>query len=197
MKGEGRLDRQLEFGVRLDALKSVERMTSLIGGVRRENSAEHSWHVAVLATLLFEYAPDGVNLPRVITMLLLHDVVEIEAGDTFCFDEDGNRDREERERRAADRLFGLLPEDQGALLRAAWDEFEEGRTPEARFAVALDRFQGLLQNYGNQGGTWRLHDVSRSRVLERMAPIRKGAPALWPTVLAVLDEVEEEGGPLG
>jgi putative hydrolase of HD superfamily len=187
----------LEFVRRLDELKSVERMTSLIGESRQENSAEHSWHVALMAPLLSEYAPDGIDLPRVVTMLLLHDVVEIEAGDTFCFDEAGNHDREERERRAADRLFGLLPEDQATLLRATWAEFEEGRTGEARFAVALDRFQGLLQNYHNRGGTWRIHRVSRARVLERMAPIREGAPALWPTVLAVLDEVEEEGGPLG
>ena len=197
MKRAGRLDRQLEFAVRLDELKSVERMTSLIGEARRENSAEHSWHVAVLATLLSEHAPEGVDIPRVVTMLLLHDVVEIEAGDTFCFDEEANRDKEDRERRAADRLFGLLPDDQATPLRATWEEFEDGRTPEARFAVALDRFQGLLQNYHNRGGTWRLHDVARVRVLERMAPIREGAPGLWPTVLAILDEVEEMGGPLG
>jgi putative hydrolase of HD superfamily len=194
---ERRLGRQLEFVARLDELKSVERMTSVIGESRRENSAEHSWHVALMAALLGEYAPNGIDLPRVVTMLLLHDVVEIEAGDTFCFDETGNHDREDRERRAADRLFGLLPEDQGALLRATWEEFEEGRTAEARFAVALDRFQGLLQNYHNAGGTWRLHKVARERVLKRMEPIREGAPSLWPTVLAVLDEVEEEGGPLG
>lgn len=187
----------MAFAVRLDELKSVERMTSLIGETRRENSAEHSWHVALMAVLLAEHAPEGIDLARVVTMLLLHDVVEIEAGDTFCFDDQANHGREERERQAADRIFGLLPEDQAEGLRSAWDEFEEGRTAEARFAVALDRFQGLLQNYHNRGGTWRIHRVSRARVLERMAPIREGAPTLWPTVLAVLDEVEEEGGPLG
>ncbi len=197
MSDVSRLGRQLEFVARLDELKSVERMTSIIGESRRENSAEHSWHVALMAALLAEYAPGGIDLSRVVTMLLLHDVVEIEAGDTFCFDDTANHDREERERQAADRIFGLLPEDQAVRLRATWDEFEEGRTGEARFAVALDRFQGLLQNYHNRGGTWRLHSVARARVLERMAPIQDGAPALWPTVLAVLDEVEKEGGPLG
>jgi putative hydrolase of HD superfamily len=190
------LDRQLEFVAQLDGLKRVTRMTSVIGESRLENSAEHSWHVALMAPLLLEYAPEGIDLLRVVRMLLLHDVVEIDAGDTFCFDDEGNGTKADREQAAADRLFGLLPPDQTQDLRATWEEFEEGRTGEARFAVALDRFQGLLQNYHNGGGTWRIHGVSRDRVLERMDPIREGAPGLWPVVLAVLDEVEADG-PLG
>ncbi len=193
MNQQDRLERQLAFIAELDKLKSVLRMTSVIGGSRRENSAEHSWHLAVMALLLAEYAPVTVDLGRAMTMLLVHDIVEIDAGDTFAFDEDGNADKAERERRAARRLFGLLPEDQGERLRRCWEEFERGDTPESRFAVALDRFQGLLQNYHNEGGTWRLHGISRERILERMAPIREGAPRLWSVVLAVLDEIEESG----
>jgi putative hydrolases of HD superfamily len=184
-----RLDRQLRFIAELDKLKSVERMISLIGGARRENSAEHSWHLAVMAPLLAEYAPAGLDLARVMTMLLVHDVVEIDAGDTFAFDAAGAADQRERERRAAARLFGLLPADQTDELRGCWDEFEARNTPEARFAVAMDRFQGLLMNRGNGGGTWKIHAISREQVLQRMAPIREGAPALWSVVLEVLDEV--------
>jgi putative hydrolase of HD superfamily len=188
-----RLDAQLRFIAELDKLKSVERMISLIGGARRENSAEHSWHLAVMAPLLAEYAPEELDIARVMTMLLVHDVVEIDAGDTFAFDDVGALDQHERESRAAERLFGLLPEDQALELRGCWDEFEERSTGEARFAVALDRFQGLLMNWSNRGGTWMIHGITRAQVLERMAPIRDGAPELWGVVLTVLDEVGPEG----
>jgi putative hydrolases of HD superfamily len=184
-----RLDRQLRFIAEMDKLKGVERMISLIGGARRENSAEHSWHLAVMAPLLAEYAPAALDLARVVIMLLVHDIVEIDAGDTFAFDAAGAVDKDERERRAAARLFGLLPADQAGELRGYWDEFEARKTPEARFAVAMDRFQGLLMNRGNGGGTWKIHAITREQVLQRMAPIREGAPALWSVVLAVLDQV--------
>lgn len=186
---ETRLQRQLRFVVELDKLKRVDRMISLVGGARRENSAEHSWHLAAMAPLLAEYAPEKLDLARVMTMLVVHDVVEIDAGDTFAFDKAGAVDQHERESRAAGRLFGLLPADQADELRGCWDEFEARNTPEARFAVALDRFQALLMNRGNHGGTWKIHGITREEVLERMAPIREGAPALWDVVLAVLDEV--------
>jgi putative hydrolase of HD superfamily len=184
-----RLDRQLRFIAEIDKLKGVERMISVIGGARRENSAEHSWHLAVMAPLLAEYAPAAIDIARVVIMLLVHDIVEIDAGDTFAFDTVGAADKDERERRAAARLFSLLPADQADELRAYWDEFEAGNTAEARFAVAMDRFQGLLMNRGNAGGTWKIHDISRDRVMQRMAPIRDGAPELWSAVLQVLDEV--------
>jgi putative hydrolase of HD superfamily len=184
-----RLQSQLRFIAEIDKLKNIERMISIIGGMRRENSAEHSWHLATMAPLLAEYAPEGTDVLRVQTMLLIHDIVEIDAGDTFAFDAELAADQHERERRAAERLFGLLPEDQGAELRECWLEFERGDTPEARYAVALDRFQALLMNRGNGGGTWKIHGISREQVLDRMAPIRDAAPALWNVVLAVMDEV--------
>lgn len=186
---DNRLDRQLHFLSEIDKLKSIQRMISIIGGERRENSAEHSWHLATMAHLLAEYAPDGVDVLRAQTMLLIHDIVEIDAGDTFAFDAEGAVDQHAREQVAARRLFGLLPDDQAEHLRACWDEFERRDTPEARFAVALDRFQALLMNRGNKGGTWKIHGISREQVLDRMAPIRDGAPALWTVVLQVLDEV--------
>jgi putative hydrolase of HD superfamily len=184
-----RMHRQLDFIVEMDKLKHVLRRTSVIGESRLENSAEHSWHLAVMAALLAEYAPGKVDLERTLTMLLVHDVVEIDAGDTFAFDAAANADKEERERRAAERLFGLLPPDQAERLRGLWDEFEAGETPEARFANALDRFHALLQNLHNDGGTWKTHGISRERIFVRMDPIREGAPALWPYVLRVVDEV--------
>lgn len=197
MQPSDRLARQLDFLRELDGLKQIERMTSLIGESRRENSAEHSWHVATMAPLLVEYAPEEVDLVRVMKMLLVHDVVEIDAGDTFCFDEAAHEDKEERERRAAARIFGLLPTDQRDELRTCWEEFEAGGTADARFAVALDRFAGFLQNWHNDGGTWRIHDVARGRILERMAPIEHGAPALWPVVLEVVEEVTRREGNTG
>ncbi|MFQ5536150.1 MAG: HD family hydrolase [Gemmatimonadota bacterium] len=186
---QARLTRQLTFLREIDKLKLVERRISVMGGSRLENSAEHSWHLGVMVPLLGEYAPEGADPERAMRMLLIHDVVEVDAGDTFCFDAEANRDKAERETEAARRLFGLLPADQGAELRALWDEFEAGETPTARFANALDRFQGLLMNHANGGGTWIEHGITRERILARMDPIREGAPALWPHVLAVVEEV--------
>jgi putative hydrolase of HD superfamily len=140
-----------------------------------------------MVPLLAEYAPAEVDVAKVMKMLLIHDVVEIDAGDTFCFDEEANLDKEEREIRAADRLFGLLPDDQAADVRALWDEFEAGETTEAAFANAMDRLQGLLMNYGNGGGTWLKYGITRAQVLKRMDPIREGAPEIWPFVLEVVD----------
>lgn len=183
-----RLDRQLRFVVELDRLKNTLRQTSLIDGSRRENSAEHSWHLAAMAVVLAEHSDEGVDLLRVLTMLLIHDVVEIDAGDTFCYDAAASLGREERERRAAERLFGLLPEEQGIRFRALWEEFEAGGTPDARFAVALDRLQPLLQNVHGAGGSWRAHGIRRDQVLARMEPIRTGIPRAWPIVERAVDE---------
>jgi len=186
---EDRLNSQLAFLAELDKLKLVQRRTSVMGESRLENTAEHSWHLGVMAPVLAEYAPARVDVERAMRMLLVHDVVEIDAGDTFAFDPDAHHDKEEREQAAAERLFGLLPEDQAADYRALWDEFEARETPEALFANALDRFQGLLQNVHNDGGTWKKYGVTRDKILERMAPIREGAPALWPWVVRMMDGV--------
>lgn len=166
----------------------------MIDRSRLENSAEHSWHLGVMAVTLAEYAPAGTDIGRVVEMLLVHDVVEIDAGDTFAFDAAANIDKEERETRAAERIFGLLPDDDALRLRALWDEFEEGETPTARFANALDRFQGLSMNDApGDGGTWRLHGITSSQVLERMAPIQSGAPALWPVVVDAVQRAVRAG----
>ena len=189
-----RLDRQLQFVRELDRLKGVLRRTSLIDRSRRENSAEHSWHLATMALALGEYAPAGTDLARAIELLLVHDVVEIDADDTFAFDAAGNVDKAARETAAAERLFGLLPEDIGRQFRARWDEFEAGVTKEARFANALDRFQALVQNdAAGDGGTWFAHGVSRDAVLRRMAPIETGAPGLWPAVLDAIARAAAAG----
>lgn len=192
-EGADRLARQLGFIAELDKLKRVLRQTSLLDSSRRENSAEHSWHLALMAVVLAEYAPAGVDVLHSVKMLLIHDVVEIDAGDVFCYDAGANVGKEEREARAASRLFGLLPEEQARELRALWDEFEAGTTTEAHFAIALDRLQPLLQNYHNQGGTWKEHGITPDQVLRRMQPIRAGAPDLWPYVTQVVEEVRRAG----
>lgn len=187
------LERRLRFLVEADRLKAVLRRTRLVDGSRHENSAEHSWHLALMAVLLADQAGAAVDLSRVLPMLLVHDVVEIDAGDTFCYDAGANLDKDARENAAAARLFGLLPEDDGLRLRALWDEFEAGETDDARFAVALDRMQPLLLNFHGGGGSWREHGVTRQQVMRRMEPIRAGAPALWPVVAEVIDRACAEG----
>lgn len=188
-----RLAQQLHFITEVDRLKGILRQTRLMDASRRENSAEHSWHLAVMATVLLEYAPPDTDLTRVLEMLVLHDVIEIEAGDTFAFDVQANLGKSVREQVAAAAIFGLLPDDLKIRLRGLWEEFESGATNEARFANALDRLQPLLHNYHTQGGTWRAHHVSRDRVLERMRPIEHGAPPLWPYVLQLIDDAQQQG----
>jgi putative hydrolase of HD superfamily len=191
---ETRLDQQIAFLKEIDRLKSIERRTALIDRSRLENAAEHSWHLAMMALVLAEHAPAGTDPLRALRMVLVHDLVEIDAGDTFAFDISAHKDKTEREAAAADRLFALLPPDLEGELRALWDEFEAGTTPDARFAVALDRFSGLLQNWGGaDGGTWRRHAVTYDAVVRRMTPIRTGVPALWPIVTRVIEEATAAG----
>jgi putative hydrolase of HD superfamily len=191
---DDRLARQVTFLREIDQLKTVCRRTAVGDRSRLENSAEHSWHIATMAITLAEHAPAGTDIDRVVRMLLVHDIVEIDAGDTFAYDPAGYDDKTARERAAADRLFGLLPGDVGAAHRALWEEFEAGETPSSKFANALDRFSGLLQNTANDdGGTWRSHRVSREAVLRRMEPIREGLPALWPVVLDAIEKATAAG----
>jgi putative hydrolase of HD superfamily len=190
---DARTERQLAFVLEVDRLKGVLRQTRVLQGERQENSAEHSWHLALCAMLLAEHAPPGTELLRVLKMVLVHDVVEIDAGDAFAYDVAVNVGKEDRERLAAERIFGLLPAELAEELQALWMEFEEGATPDARFAVAMDRFQPLLLNFQGMGGSWRYHSVTHDRVLVRMAPIQEGAPTLWPVVLRLLDEAVARG----
>ncbi|WP_423226178.1 HD domain-containing protein [Candidatus Amarolinea aalborgensis] len=188
-----RLQRQVEFILEIDKLKTVLRQTYLMDGSRRENSAEHTWHLTVMALVLSEYANTPVNLLQVLKMLVVHDIVEIDAGDTYIYDERASLDKAAREEAAADRLFGLLPADQAAELRALWNEFEQRQTPEARFAAALDRLMPLLHNYHTQGKSWRAHGVTADRVVARVRHIEEGSQALWDFAQGVIEAAVAHG----
>jgi putative hydrolase of HD superfamily len=188
------LDRQLRFLREADRLKTVLRQSSLIDGSRRENSAEHSWHLALMGFVLQEYAPAGTDLSRVTCMLLVHDLVEIDAGDLFVYAGARAQARQEAaERAAADRLFALLPGAQASEFRALWDEFEERRTPEAKFARALDRLQPMLANYQLGGGTWQEHAITADQVLGKVALIEDGSPRLGAFARDLVNSAVEEG----
>jgi len=188
-----RLTQQIQFIIEIDQLKQVLRQTLLNDGSRRENSAEHSWHLAMMVIVLAEYGPQGVDLLNAIKMVLIHDLVEIDAGDTFCYDVQGNESKAQREAQAALRLFGLLPADQASELRSLWEEFEAQQTPTAKFAAALDRIQPLLHNQQNRGGTWLIHGITRDQVMKRMAPVETGAPELWLFVQQVIEDCVAAG----
>lgn len=173
-----RLAAQIRFIVEIDKLKTVLRRSPLVADDRRENDAEHSWHLAMMVPLLAEYADDPIDVGHTVELVLVHDLVEIYAGDTFLYDTEGQRDQEAREQAAADQLFGLLPDDQAVRLRALWDEFEARQTPEARFAKAMDRLQPLLLNFNNKGGTWRTPGVTEADVLRRKAVIGEASAEL-------------------
>lgn len=184
-----RLKMQIEFIVEMDKLKRVVRQTLLADASRQENSAEHSWHIAIMAFLLQEYAEvKPLDIFRVVKMLLIHDLVEIDAGDTYCYDVTANQNKAEREQKAADRLFNMLPPDQSEELHALWKEFESGVTPESRYAAALDRLQPLLNNYVTGGKMWQKHGVKKSQVISRNQRIEAGAPDLWKYALELIDD---------
>jgi putative hydrolase of HD superfamily len=173
------LQDQISFLLEADRLKTVLRQSTLTNRSRRENSAEHSWHLALMAVVLAEHAPPGTDLRRVMSMLVLHDLVEIDAGDLFVYAAAADQARQATaERAAADRLFSILPPAQGPALRALWEEFEERRTSEARFARALDRLQPMLINMVTGGGTWLAHAVTADQVLAKVALIEDGSPSL-------------------
>ncbi len=188
-----RLDSQVRFLLEMDKLKQIIRQTYIPGTEKKENSAEHSWHLAVMAMVLEEHSDESVNTVRVLKMLLLHDMVEIDAGDTYCYDPQANSDKSQRECLAADRIFGLLPLDQAAEMRELWEEFETRITPESKFAAALDCLMPVLQNYHTQGRSWREHGVTRSQVMARVAKIEKASAPLWKIVCSVIDEAVVRG----
>ena len=188
-----RLHQTVEFVVEIDKLKHILRQTVLPGELRRENDAEHSWHFATIAILLREYAKEEVDLLRVLKMILIHDIVEIDAGDTYAYDESGQKDKLERERKAADRLFGMLPDDLRSEMHELWDEFETMETPESKFAAALDRFQPLLLNHRSGGAAWKKHGINRDQVVRRNRHIEDGAPELWRYALEMIEDAEARG----
>jgi putative hydrolase of HD superfamily len=176
---EPRLAAQIAFIAEIDRLKTVLRLSRLLADDRRENDAEHSWHLALMVLVLAEYANEPIDVAKTLKLVLVHDLVEIYAGDTCLFDDVAKKDQAERESAAARRLFTLLPEDQESAFHALWDEFEARRTPEARFAKAMDRLQPLLLNFGNKGGTWRTPGVTHALVRDRTSVIGEGSRELW------------------
>lgn len=189
-----RFKKQIEFILEVDKLKHVRRQTILMDRSRRENSAEHSWHIALLVLVLAEYSKESdIDFFHVMKMLVIHDLVEIDAGDTYCYDDKGREDQAQREEIAADRIFGLLPADLVAEFRGLWDEFEKRETAESRFANALDRVQPFLHNYFTDGQTWQENNINRRQVRERMRPVKDGAPDLWDYVNALIGSAVKRG----
>lgn len=187
------LQKQIGFIEELDKLKSVIRQTRLLNNSRYENDAEHSWHIAMMAVVLSEHANEPVDLLKVVKMLLIHDIPEIDAGDAFLYDERGREDNRKKERLAAARIFGLLPGDIAQEFHALWDEFEKKETPEAKFAGALDRLQPLLHNYATGGYAWKKHGISRSQVMKMNAGIEQGSKTLWEFARRLIDTSVEKG----
>ena len=173
-----RLKQQLEFVLEIDKEKNIFRQTHLSGHGRNENDAEHAWHMAIMTLLLSEYANEEIDVLRVLSMLLIHDLVEIDAGDTYAYDE-GKQTQRVREVKAADRIYGILPEDQGKKLRALWEEFEEAQTPEAKFAHVMDNVQPAMLNAHTEGKDWIAKGVRLSQILERNAHTAEGSQKLW------------------
>ncbi|HCW04919.1 MAG TPA: hydrolase [Clostridium sp.] len=189
-----RLLKQIEFITEIDKLKKIYRQNVVIGTSRNENDAEHSWHLAIMAILLSEYVEDEkLDLLRVIKMLIIHDLVEIDAGDTFCYDEKAKEDKAQREEKAAERLFNILPSDQAEEIMDLWKEFEEKETLEARFAACMDRLQPLILNYNTQGHTWQKPGVTSQKVLKRNEPLKETTPDLWEYAKEIIEDSVEKG----
>ena len=188
-----RLEKQLQFLYEIDKLKTIFRRTNLISEPERlENSAEHSWHLAFYVLILAEYTNAKIDIFRVMKMVLLHDIVEIDAGDTFGYDEKAHESKAEREQKAAVRLFGLLPTDQGEELMQLWREFEARETNDAKFAAAMDILHPLLHNYVSGGGSWKRHNIKRPQVEKRMQPIQDGSKQLADMMNALLDSAVDK-----
>ncbi len=190
---EKRLEDQMRFLLEIDKEKNILRQTHLSGGGRRENDAEHAWHMAIMIYLLREYANEKIDLAKTMMMALIHDIVEIDAGDTYAYDTAALATQQEREAKAAQRIFGLLPEDQGEELLALFREFEDYETPEARFAHVLDNLQPLMLNDSNNGGDWRAHQVKKSQVYRRNARTGTGSESLWAYMEGLIQRNVEKG----
>ena len=183
-----RLQQQMKFILEVDKVKQIIRQTYLADGSRKENDAEHSWHLALMAVLLKEYANEEVDLAKVIPMVLLHDLVEVDAGDTYAYDQAGLATQRARETKAADRIFGMLPEDQGGYFRELWDEFEAYESDDAKFAHLLDNFQPLLLNHESNGKSWTEHHVKKSQIYKRNEKIKETSPEVWEWMKQIVEE---------
>lgn len=183
----------LKFTAEIDKMTSVLRRTMLIDKSRRENDAEHSWHIAVMAILFEKFAPTGTDISRAVKMCIVHDLVEIYAGDTFAYDINGNKSKAEREAKAADKLFGMLPEDVGKEIRILWEEFDCMETPDAKYAACMDRIQPYLHNTLTDGHTWVEGKVSKTQVLERSGVIEETLPEVWDWVLKNVENGVKNG----
>lgn len=188
-----RLEQQLQFILEIDKVKNIFRQTYLADGKRKENDAEHSWHIALMAYLLQEYSDEPVDVPRVMLMVLIHDLVEIDAGDTYAYDAEGAKTKREREVKAAKRIFGLLPEDQGQYLRSLWDEFEEYTTADAKYAHLLDNLQPLLLNDASDGKSWEEHVVRKSQIYKRNELIPETSVRVWNAMKNIIQKHVELG----
>lgn len=188
-----RLKKQLDFALEIDKEKNILRQTHLSGHGRNENDAEHAWHMAIMAYLLREYSNEPVDITRVMLMCLIHDVVEIDAGDTYAYDEEGKKTQKAREEAAKERIYSLLPEDQKEELAAIFDEFEESKTPESKFAHAMDNLQPLMLNNSNDGGDWREHGVSAKQVYGRQSRTKEGSEKLYEVTDQIIKKYREKG----
>lgn len=190
---QNRLQKQMDFIVEMDKTKQIFRQTYLADGSRKENDAEHAWHLAIMAYLLREYSNQEIDIAKTMVMVLIHDLVEIDAGDTYAYDIAGNRDKREREVKAAERIFPILPSDQAEELRALWEEFEENQTPEAKFAHTLDHLQPLLLNDASDGKSWKEHQVTLDKILQRNQFTKEGSKLLWDYAKGKIDKNVERG----
>ncbi len=188
-----RIKKQLEFALEIDKEKNIFRQTHLSGHGRRENDAEHAWHMAIMAYLLKEYANEKVDIAKVIVMCLIHDIVEIEAGDTYAYDVEALSSQKEREDAAKEKIFGMLPEDQKQEMIALFDEFEAYETMEAKYAHAMDNLQPLILNHSNDGGDWKEHGVSKEQVFGRQSKTRLGSKQLFEVTVELLNQNIEKG----
>jgi putative hydrolase of HD superfamily len=189
-----RLSQQMEFIVEIDKLKHIERQSALTDGTRQENDSEHSWHIAAMAILLSEYSNEKeIDLLKVLKMLLIHDLVEIDAGDTFLYDTLGAQTKAKRERDAAERIFSLLPEDQAREMYSLWEEFEARETPEARFAFAMDAIQPLILSFHNKGWSWKKHGVVKSQIVDKKEPLKIGSEDLWEYAKTLIKKSVDDG----
>lgn len=188
-----RLLKDIDFIVEIDKMKKILRQTSVIGVDKRENDAEHSWHISLMAVVLEEYSNEKIDILKVVKILLTHDLVELYAGDTFCYDVKGNEDKRDRELKAAEKIYGMLDKDKGEELRALWDEFEEMQSPEALFAASMDRIQPMLSNYHNNGGTWKKYNVKKENIYKRISPVEKASDDLWEYMKYIIEDAENRG----